>query len=121
MFQQPVKKQTNPVIAVILVFVVFGAFVFSIADIQNTAELDGNKSHSSGIFIPVNHTIDWLVEITVYRSNRVSSSVLQTGILCILISTEICSAAECLTDFPVHIISNDISKSKDTVPLNLRI
>jgi len=115
------KKQSNPVTAVILVFAVFGTFVFTATPITNNIKIE-NIPHSSGIFTPVDHTVDWLAETTAeYRANRGSFSALRGGTLCMPIPVELFNADECLTAFLIYSKSNDFSNTKDSVPLKLRV
>ncbi|MDR2729579.1 MAG: hypothetical protein LBB81_01615, partial [Treponema sp.] len=77
------KKQSNHVTAAVLVFAVFGTFVFSTTPISNNTEI-ANKPYSTGIFATVINTIDWLAETIIEsRANKFSSSTLRGGMLCV--------------------------------------
>jgi len=118
---QPLWKKQSPVIAAVLVFAVLGTFVFSTSPISHITETEDNP-YSTGLFIPVNCAVDWLAETTaVYRTGKVSSSILRTGMLCMLTPVELYSAGEYLAAFSIHIKSVDFSNIKDNVPLMLRI
>jgi len=121
MVQPMRKKQSNPVTAAVLVFAVFGTFVFTVTPISYNTKIE-NIPYSTGIFTPVDHTVDWLAETTaVYRTNRGLYSALRGATLCILIPVDLYSAGNYLTAFFINTKSDDFSNTKESIPLKLRV
>ena len=124
MVQSPGEKQPRPIIAAILVFVVLGTLALLSAEIFFGIETGGSKPYSTGIFAPVDHTIDWLAEnaITVSRTKKASAPTLRNGLPRVLMLLKIYSATNYFTLLSVHTTNPDyFSTIKNDIPLKLRI
>lgn len=124
MFQSADKKRLYPIVVSILVITIFGTFAFSMTEIPNTPGSAGNKPCSSGIFSPVDHTIDWLAEDTptVSRANKTSSSAMWNWLPRLLTPVQIHSTAEHLIAFSAYTAkSGYFYNNKNTIQLKLRI
>ena len=124
MVQSSVGKQSRPIIAAVLVFVILGALVLLSAEFFYDIETGGSKPYSTSIFSPVDHTVDWLAEnaISVNRTKKVSYSTFRNGIPRVLMLLKTHSTTENLTLFPVHTVNPDyFADIRNDTPLKLRI
>ena len=126
MFQSCRKDQLHSIIVAVLLLVVMGTLVFLRAEIfhDEDIEMSGNKPYSNGMFVPVDHTIDWLAEniISANRTKRATSPAFRNRVARVLVFFETHSAAEYQTLFSIHTANSDyFPNNKNAFPLKLRI
>ena len=124
MIQSLRKTQLYPLMAALLVFVIFGSVVFSKTEAPNTSEIRGRKPYSTGVFIPFAHSVLWLAEETsiVSKAKKNSSSVMWNGAPRALMPVDAQSAAGNLVILSAFITSHIyFSNINEAIPLKLRI
>jgi len=124
MIQTLRKTQFYPLMAALLVFVIFWSLIFLKAEMPNNLEIGGRKPYSTGVFIPFDHTIYWLAEETgiLSKAKKNSSYAMWNGALRVLMPVDVQSATESLTMLSTFITNNNyFSNISNAIPLNLRI
>ena len=122
MVEPSVRKQLPSVIAAMLVFVIFGTFVFFIADTPDIVKTNIKKLCFTRFFDRFDHS-DWLDENEANsRGNNISPSLLWNGIFREIIPASLCNTDEHLSWLSVQIAKTcHFSNSKNTIQIKLLI
>jgi hypothetical protein len=118
------KKWPRRILAVYLILVIMGTFIFSMAENLDFSGMNINQTVSGGFFASIEYTIDWLIEDTtiISKANGYPSSPLRNGTLRIFMFLGIHTAGIFLSQLLLKKIKIDnISILKNTIPLKLRI